>query len=85
MSLGRRIRDKFYTKVDSQEYEWLCACVVQRKQRGYGYTNLVSHVQAQHRSDYDAMITTPIGFHPSFEQGFLFILPEENSTNMGLD
>lgn len=83
MSLGRRIRDKFYTKVDSQEYEWLCACGVQRKQRGYGYTNLVSHVQAQHRSDYDAMITTPSVSIRSSNKDFSLFYPKKTLQTWG--
>ncbi len=44
---GKAIRDYFFRPVPAKPGIWVCKCNTERKE-GRGYTNFVSHVQAQH-------------------------------------
>ena len=46
-----RIRNAFYTAVADKPDTWRCKCLIERKQTGTGYTNLVSHVERVHAQD----------------------------------
>ena len=56
-SRGQRIRDAFFTESDKNSNEWICKCGTRRKQTGHGYTNLVSHVEKQHPTDLQTLLS----------------------------
>lgn len=45
---GKRVRDEFYTKLNSESNTYVCKCGCKRKVSGHGYTNLVDHVRRDH-------------------------------------
>eukprot|EP00171_Calliarthron_tuberculosum_P005611 IDg5611t1 len=47
-TLGKRVRDAFFTRDLEDENMWHCICKTKRKQSGSGYANLISHVQTRH-------------------------------------
>ena len=51
-TLGRRIRESFYEKHESEPETWVCICGTTRKQSGTGYSNLISHIQNKNPEEF---------------------------------
>ena len=51
-TLGKRIRDIFFTVVDEEASIWKSQCGNTRKQSGSGHASLSSHAQTKHAAEF---------------------------------
>lgn len=51
-TLGKRVRESFYSEQDVETGTWRCVCGTTRKQSGTGYSNLISHAQNKHPEEF---------------------------------
>jgi len=51
-TLGKRVKESFFTRVEGQDDICKCICGVSRKQGSSGYSNFLSHVQEKHAEEF---------------------------------
>jgi len=56
-TLGKRVKESFFTRVEGQDDICKCICGVSRKQGSSGYSNFLSHVQEKHAEEFKRMMS----------------------------